>query len=567
MRQLAPTDMKTAPYCFASVQVPGFAARFVAGYRLLLLVLIAGNFVLSGHRAFSHDLPFGLESPPKPPPTVDPGPDAAVLRVRIVEATSKETSSATVTVNQGNQEPDNDPYREFSLRLSGNRHKGPIRSRKIPYYFFTDGRFEVRVPPGPVSIEVRKGYEYRPVEVTLTAGRKETMDVEIVLERAIDMAALGWYSGDTHIHMERTGANDEALLTVTSAKDIRYAYLLSYNTGGYDLGTPKYESARQYNGLGDRTVAHRGPYHITSGQEYRANGLGHVILTMPDRYVPANGVTTDTSRGPSMAVIADQTHALNGFIGLAHGGYQNQEADRLLLEAKMDYLELLQFGTYRSLGLAGWYDFLNIGYRLPMAGASDFPFTRELASEMTYVWSDAVPTPRSFAQALAAGRSFATSGPMLFLTVEGQKPGAILRYPLPNNKSLVVDVRVQSPQYPVRYLDLIANGAVVERRYDELGRTDWSLRHVLPIRASTWITARAYNDAGTDAHTNPVYVYVGDARPFNADSARQIIARIDGSIARIRIPEIVARLEELKVELQALIREQRSALPLPPVEP
>ena len=57
--------------------------------------------------------------------------------------------------------------------------------------------------------------------------------------------------------------------------------------------------------------------------------------------------------GPSLAVIADQTHALHGFIGLAHGGYFNQEADRLLLDRKLDYLELLQFGEYRSLGLEG----------------------------------------------------------------------------------------------------------------------------------------------------------------------------------------------------------------------
>ncbi|MCA1564039.1 MAG: hypothetical protein LC804_28615 [Acidobacteria bacterium] len=362
--------------------------------RLLLPVVIATSLALSYHRGSSQDLPLGLENPPSPSP-VDPGPDAALVRVRIIDSTSKETTSATVTINQGNQEPDNDRYRQFSLRLSGNRHKGPIRSRKIPYYFFTDGRFEVRVPPGPVSIHVRKGYEYRPVDVTLAAGRKETTDVEIVLERAIDMAALGWYSGDTHIHMERTGANDEALLTVTSAKDIRYGYLLSYNTRGYDHGGPRYESSRQHIGLGDRSIARRGPYHIASGQEYRADGLGHVTLALPDRYVPANGVANDTSQGPSMAVIADQAHALNGFIGLAHGGYANQEADRLLLEAKMDYLELLQFGTYRSLGLAGWYDFLNIGYRLPMVGASDYPPTRELASEMTYVWSETVPTPRT----------------------------------------------------------------------------------------------------------------------------------------------------------------------------
>lgn len=535
--------------------------RHFSRFRFLLgTLLLAGGAVT----APGHDLPHGMQDRPKPPPTVDPGPQAARLRIRIVDAASGQPASATVCVNDGAQEPDEDPLREFSLRQSANRHKGPIRLRRIPYYFYADGQCEVRVPPGPASIEVRKGYEYRPVEVTLNAEPRGTVDVEVRLERSIDMAALGWYSGDTHVHMERTGANDAQLLAVTSAKDVRYSYLLSMNTGGYDHGGPKYESVRQHVGVGDKTVARRGVYHISSGQEYRAGRLGHVTLALPDRYVPAQGETANVNAGPALAVIADQTHALNGFIGLAHGGYFNQEADALILDQKLDYLELLQFGEYRSLGLPGWYDFLNIGYRLPMVGASDFPPTRELSSELTYVWSDTVPTPRSFAEGLRAGRSFGTSGPLLFLTVAGEKPGALLQYEPGAAVTLPVQIRVHSAQYPVRYLDLIVNGEVVERRFAPEGRTEWTLTHLLPLRGSCWIAARTYADAGTDAHTNPVYVYRGDALPFDAASARRIIARLDGSMAAIALPSVVARIGALKVEVEKLIRDPRqSNLPRP----
>jgi hypothetical protein len=238
----------------------------------------------------------------------------------------------------------------------------------------------------------------------------------------------------------------------------------------------------------------------------------------------------------------------------------------LILASKLDYLELLQFGTYRSLGLPGWYDFLNIGFRIPMVGASDFPPTRELSSEMTYVWADTEPTVRSFAEALKAGRSFATSGPMLFLTVDGRKPGEIIHHPAGSERRLAIDVRVHSPIYPVRYVEVIANGAVVERRFDPAGRAEWALRHLLPIRGSTWIAARAYNDAGTDAHTNPVYVYLGNELPFSANSARQIVARLEGSIATITLPDVVGRLRELQEELRSLMRDRRSKLPLPRLE-
>jgi hypothetical protein len=524
--------------------------------------------MLGASFASAHDLPIAFTLRPAAPAPLKAGADAATLRVRIIDAQTREQISATVAVNDGNYEPEQDPYREYSLRQSANRLIGPIRARRIPYYFYTGGRFEVKVPPGPAVLEVRKGYEYRPVEVTLNTRAQEIADVEVVLERAIDMAAFGWYSGDTHIHMTRTGDNDDTLLTLTSAKDIRYAYLLSMNVTGYDSGGPKYETFLQANGLGDKTLARRGPYHITSGQEYRTFGrgqLGHVTIVLPNDYVRATGVTDRTNKGPSLATVADQAHALNGFIGLNHGGYNNAEADRLLLDRKMDFLELLQFGEYRSLGLEGWYDFLNIGYRLPIVGASDFPPTRELSSEMTYVWSETVPTPRTFIEAINAGQSFATSGPMLFLTVDGRKPGAILRYPEKSDATLNVDVRVHSPQYPVRYLDLIVNGAVVERRFDPAGRAEWALRHVLPVRASAWIAARAHADAGTDAHTNPVYVYFGDSLPFAAASARRIIARLEGSMEAIPLPDIVARMGALKEELNTLIRERRSNLPLPAV--
>jgi hypothetical protein len=288
---------------------------------------------------------------------------------------------------------------------------------------------------------------------------------------------------------------------------------------------------------------------------------------LADRYVEASGTTDDVERGPSLATIADQVHAARGFIGLAHGGYSDKEADRLLLENKLDFLELLQFGEYRGLGLAGWYDFLNLGFRIAIVGACDYPYAQRLGSEITYVWSDAVPTPRSFAEAVAAGRSFATSGPMLFLTVEGKKPGEILRYSERTERKLRLDARVYSPQHPVRQLDLIVNGQVVERRFDAAGRSEWSLGHLLPLRGSCWIAAHAHGDGGTEAHTNPVYVYVGDRHPFSATSARSILARLDGSIAAIPLPTIAARLNELKAELHRLIRDRQSALPLPSILP
>ena len=201
-----------------------------------------------------------VQGPPLPA-KVEPGENAALLVVRVVDSSTGKQTSATACVNEGAQEPDQDPYARYSLRRSGNRLKGPIRFRQIKPYFYTDGSFEVRVPPGRVTVEVSKGYEYSPCTLSLDLDASDTVHVEALLEPWIDMSTLGWYSGDTHIHMERTGNNDDTLLTLTSARGIRYAYLLSMNTKGYDRGR-KYESWFQAPGLGDAGQTERGGYHL-----------------------------------------------------------------------------------------------------------------------------------------------------------------------------------------------------------------------------------------------------------------------------------------------------------------
>jgi hypothetical protein len=513
---------------------------------------------------FAHYKPMIDEQYPKPPPKVDPGPDAALVRAWIIDVETNEIASATVCVNDGAQEPDHDPYHKFSLRKSANRHKGPMRFRPVKYYFYTDGQFEVRVPPGKVTLEIMKGYEYQPSFIQLDIPEKDTVDLKIHLEKSIDMASMGWYSGDIHIHMDRTGTNDDTLLTITSAKNIKYAYLLSMNTKGYDKGS-KYESWLQKKGLGERSITRKGPYFIVSGQEYRTNILGHVLILMSDDYVDGIGINDDITLWPSLSLIADQAHEKNGFIGLSHGGYHLQEADGLLLDDKMDFLELLQFGGYRSLGLDGWYDFLNIGFRLPMVGACDFPYTRELGSEITYVWSDSIPTCRSFMQGIAEGKSFATTGPMLFLEVEAKKPGEIFHFPANTDTMLRVRINVQSPVYPVRNAELIVDGQVVRKQqFDEL-KNSWQFHHRLRITKSCWIAARTYAEAGTEAHTNPVYVYVDNQLPFNRDCARHIIARLEGSIETIPNKKLTKRLLSLKKEIIKMLEGKKSGLPFPDV--
>jgi len=525
---------------------------------LLFFCLVASP--LSAHEKFMIGRGY-----PMPPPTVDPGPDAATVSVVVKDRDTDQIVSAVVSINDGAQEPENHLLQDFSLRRAANRHKGPIRFRDLDYYFFTAGSFSIKVPPGRCRIEVSKGYEYLPVEQILNLGKGETRETVVYIKRWIDMVKEGWYSGDLHLHLDRTGSNENTIFALTSAKDIKYGYILSMNTNGYDQGRD-FEGWKQAKGLGEQSNNRKGPYHISSGQEYRPQSLGHVSIVMGDDYVPGLGRSENINDGPSLSLIADQAHKLNGFIGLLHGGYDHMEADRLGLEGKMDFLELFQFGGYRGLGLDGWYDFLNLGYRWPIVGSSDFPYTRELGDCITYVTAEHTPTARQFVEHVAEGASFVTSGPMLFLEVNGEPPGSFLNLPESADSEVRVRLKVLSPLHPVRSVEIIRNGHVVEREFAPDGRAWWELDTTVPVRESGWIAARTYGDAGTDAHTNPIYLFVDGKRPFSEDAIDEILARLDGSMRTIPNVEILQTLEQLAERLRNYRdRGDATGLALPPV--
>src|SRR6266571_7937674 len=112
-----------------------------------------------------------------------------VLKVRLFDAGHKTFVPARVNVigsDNAFYEPDptRNPLAEYSLKRKGNRaNVGPLR-----YYgsfFYTDGGFEVKLPPGAARIEVRKGYGYYVSlgEVEIPAGR--TTNFDLVMQRVI----------------------------------------------------------------------------------------------------------------------------------------------------------------------------------------------------------------------------------------------------------------------------------------------------------------------------------------------------------------------------------------------
>src|SRR5262245_5344945 len=225
------------------------------------------------------------------------------------------------------------------------------------------------------------------------------------------MAAHNTPSGDTHIHSSRTTpAEDERALDLVAAEDLRFGFILCMNDPRGYTGTMSRQLWPQTNGFGPDSVRKRGSSTIVSGQEYRCSTYGHICLLLHRRLV-LEDATVDPNNWPVFGEIGQQTRRLGGFSFHAHGGYAREiYAD--FAQGGIDGVELLQFAEYRGISLQGWYRMLNVGYRFPAVGASDYPYCRALGDSRTYVRTEGPPGVAEWARGAAEGRSFFTTGPL-----------------------------------------------------------------------------------------------------------------------------------------------------------
>lgn len=419
----------------------------------------------------------------------------------------------------------------------GNRvGKAPIRY--FGRFFYTSGVFDIEVPAGKTRVEVWKGFEYAPAQISARVPANHFTQIGIKLERTAPMLAEGYFSGDTHLHLPRNNdADAEICLDLLEAEDVQYGGILCYNldTSHYS-GVMDRQDFPQRQGLGAASERARGKYRILSGQEYRSGQFGHLKLFLRDNLF-REGDSFDPNLGPPFGVVGRETRGLGGFAFHAHGGYA-QEIWADFVQGSVDGVELLQFGIYRGIGLEGWYKILNAGYRFPAIGASDFPPCRKMSDCRTYVHHERVPDFAGWLRALAEGKSFVTTGPLLLFDVEGHGPGATIDRKGPGPHSIKVRVRARGEVVPIQHVQCIVGGKIRKQwevpQEEQLGRW-FTVEETMEIDASTWIAARAFSLAPTgspdgESHTNPVHVTIDGKRPFDHASIDWLVKRIDEQI-------------------------------------
>ena len=119
------------------------------------------------------------------------------------------------------------------------------------------------------------------------------------------------------------------------------------------------------------------------------------------------------------------------FVGIVHNHFNRQDVE--LETDRWGMIPKFRPEFYTVAGMPLWsmevyYHLLNCGFRLPVsAGSASGVKASPLGYNRVYVKVSGPFSYRNWFASLKAGRSFATNGPMLFLTADGQDPGSELR--------------------------------------------------------------------------------------------------------------------------------------------
>ena len=404
-------------------------------------------------------------------------------------------------------------------------------------FAYVDGSFQIELPVGDVYVEITKGFEYEAVrrKIRIEPHQRE---LKLEISRVADLRAKGWVTADTHVHF----LSPTTALLEAQAEGLNLINLLAAQWG--DL----------FTNVGDITgrplASPDGETVVWVGSENRQHLLGHIGLLGTRRPVypmSASGPSESYLGDPlwtTLAEWADQCREREGLAVAVHFPYPTAELAADIVLGKIDAVELwpsddagrskIHFNTLRYLD---WYRHLNCGYRLPAVGGTD-----KMGAYMP------VGTNRAYAQigraefsfgewakAVRKGNTFVSSGPLLFLQVEGHSPGEEIALPAGGG---TLEVRSEARSFvPFHDLEIVLNGRVVASRRASSGTRELVLKEGIKVEGPGWLAARCSSELGpmthwefhVQAHTSPVYLKAPGQELFSARAAAYMLTLIEGA--------------------------------------
>ena len=423
--------------------------------------------------------------------------------------------------------------------IAQNRPVALAGGRKVYKFGYANGQVRAVLPRGPVEIKIQKGFEYEVQKLRLDLSADETVTVK--LTRWVDMPAKGWYSGDTHVHWVKTNwyenGDPKWLSDHSRAEDLWVNNNLILKHWWKNVKTPEQPrglvaNRPNWSPVGPVRRYSTGGRIVWTSEEYRNDEIfGHMVFLRISKLIEP--VSTGFMGGPAAVHWPPNSHTYDkvrqaGGISIPAHDVNNEVPIQAIL-GKMDAQDAHNTGRY--------YDLLNCGFRVPLSCGSDYP-AAIMGFARVYVYCGEKLEYGKWVDNLAAGRTFVSSGAMVFLEADGKAVGDTIKLAPGETREIAVKASALCKN-PLARLEIVHNGQVVKRVKATGDGKEITFAGKIAVDGPGWIAARTFAPGRTTwwaqpdvAHTSPIYITRGDERLVKPKSVKNLIKVIKGARAK-----------------------------------
>jgi hypothetical protein len=457
--------------------------------------------------------------------------------------------------------------RETAARISGAASDGILygpdeafvfnarMAEGLERVFYSDGSFEIEVPPGPLRLEAHKGFEFDPAVANIQADAGARHSITLTLKPISDLPAQGWYAASTHVHMNYGGIvrnTPDAVRTIAQAQGVHIVSALAANKDNRILDW-------QYFQPGGKAHASSRPndrFLLVVGEEYRPPTWGHAFFiglrehlispfltgykgTGLDSLYPSN--TDQFRKARAQGAATGYVHAFGGERDPLEGGLGG--AKGFAMDVAFGTVDAVEWSSASRGSLIPLFHAWNNDFPVAPVGGEDtlanMLNNRPLGIIRTYAWMSGPPSHDGWVSALKSGRVFMTSGPLVEFSVGGKRPGESVS--LAAAGPVAITGRVWS-RTRLRLVRIYRNGEV----WKEIPVSGKSvqIKESANLDASAWFAVVAEADefrpvpqAYAQAVTNAVRVYIGGKPIRSRASAEYYLRWLDRLAAMISKPD------------------------------
>lgn len=448
----------------------------------------------------------------------------------------------------------------------------------------------IRMPAGYYAIEYGGGPEFLTRTKELEIAEHGPREIAFELERWIDPAQYGWWSGDHHVHASGCAHYENPTEGVTPESMLRQALGENLNISAVLTWGPSWYFQKQHFSAQDHPLSkpERLMHYDVEVSGFPSSHAGHLVLLglTEDEYpgtsriedwpswdLPVlkwgksqDGVTGFSHSGWGLQVRTDDlpNYDMPGFDGIG----ANEYIVDVTHPGAVDFISTLDTPAIWELNI--WYHTLNAGFRTRISGETDFPciYQERVGLGRSYVKLDEL-TYRGWIEGIRDGRAYVGDGKshLMDFTVNGLpvgENGSEIRLNEPGKARATVKAAALLPEFPdphfagLRYdekpywdveraripgtrevaVEIVVNGKPVASKNLAADGKVRDLEFEVPVTRSSWIAARILYSS----HTNPVFALV-DEKPVRASrrSAEWCLAAVNQcwtqKSPRIREPE------------------------------